>query len=147
MKKIKVVLVMILSVVLIGCSKNYDKITGEKFKQVMKDNLFEEIANVTNSYDDVSEAYYVNDELYVIEYIDYLKGADASGMYLDEVSNIYTSEDQEFEAIKGDNYNIAKIIKDDRYYIIMKIKTSCVYIEGEVKYKEVIDDIADELLK
>lgn len=135
--------------VLSGCNHYYDEITGESFKNEIKNAQIGDIADTKDHYDYASEAYQVvNDDIY-IEYIFFNRGMDASGTIVDEVKNIYSLYDEDkITTYKddGENYVIYKITTDDKYFCVLTVGRTYMYMVSDLENKNIINKLVNELI-
>ena len=147
MKKIKILVLILLTLVLTGCGieRNKTKITGDEFKEYIEKTYT--VSNMKSQIAYAKSAYQVNENGIFLFFIEGNKEKDIEGLYLDEVQNITTGLGTEFqdEINQGDNWVMVQALNDDSYFRITKVENTFLYGNADVKDRDKIDKIFKEL--
>lgn len=139
------IIVLLLVILLSGCSNEKTSITGDDFKKIVKDNKYE-IIDVLNVYDYAKSAYLIKEDNYKIMFIEGKKLGDVQSTYTDEISNAYSNiySDNKINKDKGEKWSYVELEDSDHYYYIIYINKTLLIVESNVDNKsEMINFIND----
>ena len=147
MKKIKVLLLFIVSILLIsGCVKEKESIDQSSFSDIMK-NQGLTVYDDSDSFDYVEAAYVATTKDIKVVYIKGKKKTDIEGTFIDQCNNIYKRalEGYKDSQKSGSNWSTLKLTDSENYYFISLVDNTYIYIEGSIDKENKIERIIDEL--
>lgn len=147
MKKVKIILLVLVTILLTGCAnpKMKTKITGDEFKKHLESKYT--VSSVINQVAYAKSAYQISEDGIFLFYIEGNRTKDIEGLYLDEVQNITTGLGKEFkdEINQGDNWVTVQATNDDSYFRITKIENTFIYGNINADDQDKLDKIFKEL--
>lgn len=153
MKKLKFLVVILIGLIIVtGCNK--------KSKTALSSDDFLKICNEKNikMYDAIGlyafadKAYVTSEEKYEILYIIGKNQSDISGMYVDEVSNIYSkyktddnNEDYKENVQSGNNWQTVEIQYKDKYVYIAIVDKTILEVHSDLVNKDLVRSLIDAM--
>ena len=133
----KIVLLLTIVVLLTGCSKEKEPISGESFNDIATEKKYE-VTDVTNVYDYAKSAYLIKDDNYKVMFIEGKKIGDIQSTYSDEVTNIYSNiySDNTRSNDKGEKWSYVELEDEDHYYYLCYINKTLVIVESDIDNKD-----------
>jgi hypothetical protein len=146
MKKFKILFLLLLVVLVTGCSKEKTAISSSDFVSIITEQGFSPYDDKDN-FDYVEHAYVAKKNDITVVFIEGKKKVDIEGTYLDQCENVYKKvlEDNESHSTSGSNWSTLKIYDSSNYYYVSLIDNTYVYIEGSIDRKSKIERIIDAL--
>lgn len=159
MKKIKLLTILFITIIFFtGCSKNKTAITGEEFLTKASDLGFS-LSDVTTSYGFSNKAYQTERDEYSILFIEGKKLSDITGMFVDEINNIYsesemvgtlTSENSTTKKIdrvpsEGKNWKALEVNSGGYYYYVIYVDNTLLYLKGNSSHKDSLIKLKDAI--
>lgn len=144
--KNKIILLVTMLVLLTGCSKEKEAISGAEFKKIVTENTYE-VVDVTNIYDYAKSAYLIKDDNYKIMFIEGKKIGDIQSTYTDEVTNIYSNiySDNTRNNDKGEKWSYVELEDEDHYYYLCYINKTLVIVESDIENKNNMIDLLKKI--
>lgn len=146
MRKIKVLLLVLFSVILTGCMIDKKSITGDEFLEIM--NEYEYTTNdVVDSYDYALSAYNAYKDDTTIFFLKGKKKYDVEGIFIDEYQNLYSKigEDYQKKLTSGTSWTSLKLIDDDKLYYLSWVDDSYIIITSVKNSESEVDKIVKSL--
>lgn len=149
MKKIKTLLIVMMSILLCTACGNKTTITGDKFYDKINGDYT--VKDIGDSYDFAKSAYQVDGlNSMKITFVEAKNNTVAQSLFVDESQNVYTAatadltninkdnksykvedDDVDDTVTKGDNYSIVEVRTSDTYYRVVWIDNTVMF--GSIK--------------
>ena len=163
MKRYSLLTILIVCVLIItGCNKTKTKVSIDEFyKQASKLDIH--MKDYSQSYGYANKAYQTESDEYKILFVDGKNKQDIHGIFFDEVKNIYakaglkntTTEDPEAGVLTtspvdrkvdgGSGWESLELTKDDKYYYIIYVDNTYLYMEGNMDNKDLLIKLKDSI--
>lgn len=144
--KFKVLIVLFMMILTVGCSKDKTAITGSDFYDKAVEAEYKVVDN-TYQFDYADYVYSITKSDLKMYFVDGKKSYDIKGLFLDECTNIYKNVTDEYDKSTsgGENWTTLEIKNDEKYYYVSWIKDTYLYVEAprsnEKELKSFIDSI------
>ena len=146
MKKLKVLVLVLLCVFLVGCSKKAKEVlTGSDFASRSNTAGFT-VSDITKNYKFAESAYMIMSDFKVI-FVEGKNVYDIEGIFFDECNNINKSltENGKYEADSGKNWSSFEATDMDAYYYVALVDNTYMYVKGKPDNKERIKQYIDTI--
>lgn len=151
MKKIKILLILVLTCFLCACSNNKNSIDEDEFKSIMRDNNYY-VVNVKEQfidYDYIKEAYIAKDSNNNFQIEFYILEDEANALafynYNKDIFEAQKTNISLYTNVDIGNNNKYTLTTDDSYKVLSRIDDTAIYIDVDKKYKSEINDILKKL--
>lgn len=147
MKKIKVLLICMLTLFVSGCSKTRTALEPDEFASVL-DKFDYKVLDKTDTVDYADAAYYVNANDFEFVYVNGKRKYDIEGLFVEEcknVVNVIGQEEYDKNMDSGDNYAYLSITTENRFYYVSWIDDTYIYIKAPLNKKDKLEDILAKL--
>lgn len=146
MKKFKVIALLLVTILLVGCSSTKENIDPAKLQATLSDKKFD-------IYDTTSKVGYASNALYATKgkvKINFVKGSkryDVQGIFLDECKNIYSvaGSDYTHETDGGKNWTYLIVYNDTDYYFVGWVNDSYISLSAPVDQMKKMNNLVKEL--
>jgi len=145
MKKLKVLVLALICVLLVGCSKEKVVLTGADFISKSKEAGFT-ASDITSNYKFAESAYMILSDFKVI-FVESKNVYDIEGIFFDECNNINKSltENGKYEAHNGKNWSTYEATDMGDYYYVALVDNTYMYVKGKPDNKERIKEFIDTM--
>lgn len=144
--KLKVLFVAVMIILVAGCAKDKEAITGSDFLEKAEEANYKMVDN-TAAFDYAESVYSVSSKEFTMYFIDGKKSYDIKGLFLDECANIYKKMTDEYDKTTtgGDNWTTLEIKTDKKYYYVSWVKDTYLYIEAPLAKEKELEKFVDSL--
>ena len=147
MKKTKLLILCLFTLLLAGCSDTKSAVKPEEFTKVMSEMKLD-IQDQTESVDYADAIYRIDSNTYDFIYIDGKKKYDIEGLFVDQCKNVIDdvgSDTYKQDTGSGSNWAKLEITTEERYYYVSWIGDTYIYIKGVVGDADYFRKIIKEL--
>lgn len=149
MKRTKLLILCLFTILVAGCSDTKTTVKPEEFTKVMSEYKLN-IQDQTESVDYADAIYRVDSNTYDFIYIDGKKKYDIEGLFVDQCKNVIddigTGTDTYKQDIgSGSNWAKLEITTEDTYYYVSWIGDTYIYIKGVVGDADYFREIIKKL--
>ena len=151
MKKLKILLLVLITVVLTACSSNKEPLDDEEFKSIMRDNDYYVVSSLSqfSDYSYIDEAYIAKKtgEDYQIEFYELEDSSCAISFYNTnkEIFEASKTNDSVYTSVDLIDTNKYTLLTLDSYKVLSRIEDTVLYIDVDKKYKDEVNDIIKKL--
>lgn len=147
MKKLKIILMCILTLFVTGCSKTRTALSPEEFSSILKDSNYK-ILDRTDTIDYADAAYVVNSDAYDFAFVKGKRKYDIEGLFIEECKNVMndaSNKEYEKDLDSGDNFAYLKITTDEKFYYVSWIGDTYLYIKAPITRRDEFENLLDKL--
>ena len=155
MKKYKLLTIILLCIMFLsGCSSTKKSLSGEEFIQKCNEKGII-MSDYKAYYGFAKEAYQSNAKDYSILFVIGNKYSDITGMFVDEINNIYNESDilailndnNKVDSMtnEGKNWKSLEINTESNYYYLIYIENTLLYLKGTQDKKELLLTLKDAI--
>lgn len=147
MKKLRVILLCICTLMVAGCDKTKTAVRPEEFAKIIGEYKIE-IQDQTSQVDYADTIYRLASDTYDFIYIDGKKKYDIEGLFVDQCKNVIDeigSSTYKQDIGSGSNWAKLEITTEDAYYYVSWIGDTYIYVKGRIADADVFRDIIGKL--
>ena len=144
--KFKVLIVMFMMILTVGCSKDKTAITGSDFYDKAIEAEYKVVDN-TYQFDYADYVYSITKGDLKMYFVDGKKSYDLKGLFLDECANVYKNMTEEYDKSTsgGENWTTLKIKNDETFYYVSWIKDTYLYVEAPISKEKELKKFIDSI--
>ena len=146
MKSIKIGILLLVSILLVGCSTTKENIDPTNIINTLRDNKYE-VFDTTEEVGYASTAYYAYKNEIKINFVKATKKYDVQGVFLDECRNIQSVAGGNYkqETDGGKNWTYLIVTNETDYYFVGWVNDSYISISAPIEYTKKINNLTLEL--
>ena len=147
MKRTKVIILCLFTMLLAGCDKTKTVVKPDEFVEIMSSFKLD-IEDKTEEVDYADALYRVNSDRYDFTYIDGKKKYDIEGLFVDQCKNVIDSignDTYKQDIGSGSNWAKLEITTEEKYYYVSWVGDTYIYIKGLVGDAETFREIIKKL--
>ena len=152
MKRYKLLTIIFIGILfLTGCSKTKKAITGDEFYDIC-DDMDIRISEITSKFDYAESVYQTAEEGYRVTFIEGKTLNDISGLFNDELKNLYSEriadedvDNLDKKAINGKNFKSFELNYKDNYYYLIYVDKTFLYVQSNQDNKDKVRQIIDTM--
>lgn len=147
MKRIKVIMLCIFTMLVAGCDKTKTAVKPNEFVEIMS-SFKMNIQDKTKEVDYADALYRLDSSTYDFIYIDGKKKYDIEGLFVDQCKNVIDdigSDTYKQDIGSGSNWAKLEITTEENYYYVSWIGDTYIYVKGLIGDAETFRKIIKEL--
>lgn len=147
MKRVKILLLCVFTVLTAGCDKTKTAIKPDNFKKVLAEFKLD-LTDKTSEVDYADVAYRVDAKAFDFIFIDGKKKYDIEGLFVDECKNVIEeigSNEYKQEIGSGTNWASLEITTEDTFYYVSWISDTYLYIKAPINRSSDMQKIVKKL--
>lgn len=146
MKKTKILLMCLAVVIITGCTKNKEAITGDDFKEVIAKTEYK-IQDYTSQFAYAKHSYLINQNNFYFLFVQGNKKYDIEGIFIDECENIYKAAGTDYDSrtLGGKNWTRLEVSNENTYYLVQWVGDTYIYAKASLENKEKVMNLIKEM--
>ncbi len=147
MKRAKLLLICVLTLLVSGCSKTRTAMEPDDFSKILSKYDYK-LLDKTDTVDYADAAYIVNTDNFEFTYVNGKRKYDIEGLFVEECKNIVNmvgNKEYDKDLDSGENYAYLEIKTDETYYYVSWIDDTYIYVKAPIVREKKLKEIINEL--